>query len=75
MDALESPIGRRDRGEITQADAAKMLGLSGRTFQRWMSRFEQAGAEGLADLRLALASPRRAPVEEPERMMGLFKDK
>ena len=72
---FESLVGRWDRGEITQAEAAEMLGVSVRTFQRWADRFEEAGAEGLADRRLGRASPRRAPAEELERMLGLFKDK
>ena len=72
---FESLVGRWDRGDITQVEAAEMLGVSVRTFQRWSERFEEAGAEGLADRRLGRPSPRRAPAEELERMLGLFKDK
>jgi len=72
---FESLVGRWDRGDITQVEAAEMLGVSVRTFQRWADRFEEAGAEGLADRRLGRSSPRRAPAEELGRMLGLFKDK
>ena len=72
---FESLVGRWDRGEITQVEAAEMLGVSVRTFQRWSERLEEAGAEGLADRRLGRRSPRRAPAEELERMLGLYKDK
>jgi len=72
---FESLVGRWDRGEITQVEAAEMLGVSVRTFQRWAERLEEAGAEGLADRRLGRRSPRRAPAEELERMLGLYKDK
>lgn len=72
---FESLVGRWDRGDITQVEAAEMLGVSVRTFQRWSDRFEEAGTEGLADRRLGRPSPRRAPAEELERMLGLFKDK
>ena len=72
---FESLVGRWDRGDITQVEAAEMLGVSVRTFQRWSDRFEEAGSEGLADRRLGRPSPRRAPAEELERMLGLFKDK
>jgi transposase len=72
---FESLVGRWDRGEIGQAEAAEMLGVSVRTLQRWIDRFEEAGAEGLADRRLGRPSPQRAPAEELERMLGLFKDK
>jgi transposase len=72
---FESLVGRWDRGEIGQAEAAEMLGVSVRTLQRWIDRFEEAGAEGLVDRRLGRPSPQRAPAEELERMLGLFKDK
>jgi transposase len=72
---FESLVGRWDRGEITQVEAAEMLGVSVRTFQRWADRYEEAGLEGLADRRLGRASARRAPQEELERMLGLYRDK
>ena len=72
---FESLLGRQERGEMTQVEAAEMLGVSVRTFQRWSDRFEEAGGEGLSDRRLGRASPRRAPVQELERMLGLFRDK
>lgn len=72
---FESLVGRWDRGEITQVEAAEMLGVSVRTFQRWADRYEDAGLEGLADRRLGRPSARRAPQEELERMLGLYRDK
>src|SRR6202521_1123387 len=72
---FESLVGRWDRGEITQVEAAEMLGVSVRTFERWSDGFEEAGMEGLGDRRLGRPSPRRAPAEELERMLGLYKDK
>ena len=72
---FSSLLDRQDRGEITQEEAAEMLGVHVRTFQRWAARYEDEGAAGLADRRLAGPSPRRAPQEELERMLGLFRDK
>jgi transposase len=72
---FESLVGRQERVEITQAEAAEMLGVSVRTFQRWAGRFDEAGAEGLSDRRLGRPSPRRAPAEELERMLGLYRDR
>jgi len=72
---FENLLDRQERGEITQADAAEMLGVSVRTFQRWAGRFEEGGADGLADRRLGCPSPRRAPAKELERMLGLYRDK
>jgi transposase len=72
---FESLLGRQERGDLTQVEAAEMLGVSVRTFQRWAGRFEECGAEGLCDRRLGRVSPRRAPEEELERMLGLYRDK
>jgi transposase len=72
---FETLLGRQRQGEITQVEAAEMLGVSVRTLQRWTDRFEEAGADGLADRRLNRPSPRRAPQAELERMLGLFRAK
>ena len=52
-----------------------MLGVHVRTFQRWATRYEDEGEAGLADRRVGRRSPRRAPQEELERMLGLYRDK
>ena len=52
-----------------------MLGMHVRTFQRWAARYEDEGEAGLVDRRMGRRSPRRAPEEELERMLGLFRDK
>ena len=72
---FESLLARQDRGEITQDDAAVLLGISVRTFQRWAGRFDTDGEAGLADRRLGQPSPKSAPQEEIERMLGLYRDK
>jgi transposase len=72
---FEGLLERQTRGEITQEEAATVLGVSVRTFQRWAERYEEDGAAGLKDGRLNRPSPKRAPREELERMLGLFRDK
>jgi transposase len=72
---FEGLLDQQTRGEITQEEAASVLGVSVRTFQRWAERYEEDGAEGLKDGRLNLPSPKRAPRGELERMLGLFRDK
>ena len=72
---FSSLLERQERGEITQDDAAEMLGISVRTFQRWAGRFTADGEAGLADRRLGQPSPKRSPPEELERMLGLYRDK
>ena len=69
---FEQIYGRTVRGELSQAEAAEVLGMSERTFRRWRDRFEADGAEGLYDRRLGRASARRAPVDEVTRVLALF---
>jgi transposase len=66
-------LGRSERSELSQMEAAALLGLSERTFRRWRDRHCAAGEAGLVDRRLA-PSLRRAPVAEIERMLGLYRD-
>jgi transposase len=66
-------LGRTERSELSQMEAAELLGISERTFRRWRGRHREAGEVGLADRRLS-PSLRRAPVAEIERMLGLYRD-
>src|ERR1700682_5855357 len=68
-------LDRTEAKELTQVAAAELLGINVRTFQRWAERYEAEGDDGLIDLRMGRRSPRRAPEEELERMLGLFRDK
>lgn len=49
---------------LTQEEAALILGVSDRTFRRYINRYDDLGVEGLSDRRLTQASFRRAPVDE-----------
>ena len=68
---FEEVYGHTVRGELSQAEAAEILGTSERTFRRWRDRFEAEGAEGLYDRRLGRLSARRAPVDEVARVLAL----
>src|SRR4030088_3077677 len=68
-------LDRTEAKELTQTAAAELLGIHVRTFQRWAERFEAEGDDGLADRRMGRRSPRRAPEEKLERMLGLFREK
>jgi transposase len=70
---LTDVLGRSERSELSQMEAAELLGISERTFRRWRDRHRDTGLAGLADRRLA-PSLRRAPVAEIERMLGLYRD-
>jgi hypothetical protein len=65
--------GRSELSELSQMEAAELLGISERTFRRWRDRHRDTGLAGLADRRLA-PSLRRAPLAEIERMLGLYRD-
>lgn len=71
---FEELLDRHERGHLTQAEAAEMLGVSERTFRRWQGRWRAEGAEGLRDRRIGKTSPRRAPAEEIAAMLGLYRE-
>jgi transposase len=61
-------------GEYTWLQAADILGMSPRSVRRWRLRMERHGYAGLIDMRRGIPSPRRAPVSEIERIVGLYRD-
>ena len=63
---------RRQRRDITMAEAAEILGVTERTFRRWTGRYDTEGAEGLQDRRLGRASARAVPVDEVLQMVTLY---
>ena len=69
---FEELYGRRQRRELTMAEAAEMLGITERTFRRWSGRYDTEGGEGLQDRRLGRASARAVPVDEALRMVTLY---
>lgn len=70
---FEAVLDRSERSELSQMEAAELLGVSERTFRRWRERYRDAGPPGLEDRRLR-PSLRRAPAAEIERMLGLYGD-
>ena len=71
---FETLLGRWDGGELSQAEAAEILGMSERTFRRWHTRYLEAGSAGLQDRRLGRPSPRRAPGSALEEACRLFRE-
>jgi transposase len=59
-------------GQLTQEEAARILGVCARTFRRYIGRYEEWGMEGLKDKRLEQASSRRAPVDEVQRLTSCY---
>jgi transposase len=69
---FEALLARQESGELSQAEAGEMLGVTERTFRRWRDRLREEGVEGLVDRRLGRVSGRRAALAEVERMLGLY---
>ena len=63
---------RASKRELSQSEAAEILGMSERTFRRWRDRFDADGAEGLYDRRLGKVSGRRDPVDTMMEVLELF---
>ena len=60
---------------MTQDQAAEILGVSARTFRRYIDRYTDDGLDGLYDKRLIKASHRRAPVDEVFDICNLYQEK
>ena len=72
---FEGLLERHERGELSQGEAAEMLGASERTFRRWRDRLRDEGPQGLRDRRIGKPSSRRAAAEEILRMLGLYEER
>jgi len=59
---------------ITWFQAAEILGISCRQMQRWKTRFEHEGYEGLFDRRRGIPSPKRVPLETVETVLRLYQE-
>jgi len=58
---------------LTQEEAARLLGVSDRTFRRHICRYEDQGLEGLFDKRLSQESVRKAPLDEALKLVELYR--
>jgi transposase len=71
---VKDVIVRAMSGEYTWWQAAEILGMSPRSVRRWRYRMERHGYAGLIDMRRGVPSPRRAPIAEIKRIVGLYRD-
>lgn len=72
---FEALLDRHNRGELSQAEAAEMLGITERTFRRWRDRLRDEGLSGLVDRRLGQPSKRKAAAAEIQRMLALYRER
>src|ERR1039458_7131444 len=61
--------------KITWWQAAEIIGISDRQMRRWHERYEEFGYDGLLDRRRGRPSPKRVPLAEGERVLGLYREK
>ncbi len=64
-----------EKRSLTQEEAARILGVTDRTFRRYINRYDNEGLEGIYDKRLTQASHRRAPLDEMLDVCNIYKEK
>jgi transposase len=67
-------FGRCEEGELSQLEAAEVLGVAERTFRRWCRRYEEDGEAGLRDGRLGKRSPKRVSPDAAEEVARLYRE-
>jgi transposase len=67
-------LARVDSGELAVAEAASLLGLSGRQVFRLLARFRSEGAAGLASRRRGRPSNRRLPEAVREAVLAILRE-
>ncbi len=70
---LEVVLERCRARELSQVEAAEILGVHERMFRRWRDRCEDEGLDGLYDRRLGKASAKRVPVDEVAQVLTLYR--
>ena len=73
MEKFEDILSRWQARRLTCAQAGALLGVSERTFRRYVRRFDEDGLAGLFDRRLGAKSARRVPVDELEWMLEEYR--
>src|SRR4030067_997858 len=60
---------------LSQEEAARILGVSDRTFRRYVEQFDDGGLEALLDKRLTQVSHRKAPVDEVMALVERYRNR
>src|SRR4051812_17627935 len=72
---LRDVLSRWESDELSQLEAAELLGMSERTFRRWTRRFGEEGEAGLTDRRLGRRSGRAVPEAAASEVERLFRER
>ncbi len=65
----------RSEKRLSVERAAEILGVNERTFRRWVTRYEEKGAEGLLDERLGKIAHNAAAVDEVMALCSLYEER
>lgn len=69
---FEELFERRQAGQLSQEDAARVLGVSVRTLRRWEGRYGAEGEDGLLDRRLDRVAGNRIPAGTVAEVLELY---
>jgi len=72
---LRDVMSRWEAAELSQLEAAELLGMHERTFRRWARRFEEDGEAGLMDRRLGRRSGRAVAAETADEVERLYRER
>jgi transposase len=72
---IKEVITRAISGSINWIQAAEILGMSDRQLRRWRIRWDKGGYDGLYDQRAKRPSPRRVPMADAEKVLGLYRER
>jgi transposase len=72
---IKEVITRAMSGSINWIQAAEILGMSDRQLRRWRIRWGELGYDGLYDRRAKRPSPRRVPMADAEKVLGLYRER
>lgn len=70
-----SVLSRYEAAELSQLEAAEVLGVGERTFRRWRDRYDEDGDAGLLDRRLGKVSGKRVPVDREGEVEALYRSR
>ena len=72
---LRDVLSHWEADELSQLEAAEVLGMSERSFRRYVRRFEAEGEDSLLDRRLGRCSGRAVPDERAEEVERLYRQR
>ena len=70
---IQEVILRAASRQILWTEAADIIGVSYRTMKRWKSRYQKHGYDGIFDRRMKYPSPKRAPFDELQMILDLYR--